>query len=118
MRGSQLIGLSLITRALDMREAVSGKLFDGGMQRVHAILVVLNTHTFVPFHTPAVGAMADKRRGAQHADAICPASWTAPYSYLIAKVARLAVGYLRDPGIWLMKRRGRHSLCRRCNGED
>ena len=38
-------------------------------------------------------------------------------SYLIGKVARLAVGYVRDPGIWLMKRRGRHGLCRRCNGE-
>jgi len=50
-----------------MREAVSGKLFDGGMQRVHAILVVLNTHTFVPFHTPAVGAMADKRTSARAA---------------------------------------------------
>ena len=78
-----------------------------------AILVVLNTHTFGPFHTPAVDAMADKGSGPQHADAICPASWTAPYSYLIFKVARLAVGYVRNAGNWLMKRRGRHSLCRR-----
>ena len=60
-----------------------------------------------------VGGQA--RSGAQHADAICPASWTAPYSYLIFKVARLAVGYVRDPGTWLMKRRGRHR--RRCNGQ-
>jgi hypothetical protein len=40
MRGSQLIGLSLIMRhrgqiALDARIAVSGELFDRGMQRVH-----------------------------------------------------------------------------------
>ena len=40
MRGSQLIGLSLITRhrgqiALSVRIAVSGKLLDGGVQRVH-----------------------------------------------------------------------------------
>ena len=38
MRGSQLIGRSLITRRhgqkqLDVRIAVSGKLFDGGVQR-------------------------------------------------------------------------------------
>ena len=46
--------------------------------------------------------------GAQHADTID--------SYLTGKVARL-VGYLRDHGVWLMKRRGRHGLCRRCNGE-
>jgi hypothetical protein len=38
MRGSQLIGLSLITPraiALDMREAVSGKFLNGGVQPVH-----------------------------------------------------------------------------------
>ena len=39
-------------------------------------------------------------------------NWQMPFdSYLIGKVARLAVGYVRDPGIWLMKRRGRHRLC-------
>ena len=40
MRGSQLIGRSLITRRhgqkqLDVRIAVSGKLFDGGVHGVH-----------------------------------------------------------------------------------
>ena len=55
--------------------------------------------TLVPFHTPAVAALADRGSGPQHADAICPASWTAPYSHLIFKVARLAVGYVRDPGL-------------------
>ena len=39
MRGSQLIGLNLVMRhrgaeALDVRVAVSGKLFEGGMQGV------------------------------------------------------------------------------------
>jgi hypothetical protein len=64
-----------------------------------SVSVVVNAHTIVPFHTPAVAAVADRGSGPQHADAICPASWTAPYSYLIFKVARLAVGYVRDPGI-------------------
>jgi hypothetical protein len=41
MRGSQLIGLNLVKRqrgqwALDMSEAVCFKLFDRGLQRVHA----------------------------------------------------------------------------------
>ena len=83
-----------------------------------SVSVVVNAHTILPFHTPAVARVAGRASGAQHADAICPASWTAPYSYLIFKVARLAVGYVRDPGIWLMKRGGRHGLCRGCNGED
>ena len=45
------------------------------------VSVVLNAHTFLPFHTPAVGASADRRGGAQHADTID--------SYLTGKVARL-----------------------------
>ena len=64
-----------------------------------AISVVVNAHTIVPFHTPAVARVAGRGSVAQHADALCPASWTAPYPYLIFKVARLAVGYVRDPGI-------------------
>ena len=87
----------------------------GSSDLTSRVFFVLNTHAFIPFHTPAVGALADRGSGPQHADAICPASWTAPYSYLIFKIARLTVGYVRDPGIWLMKRRGRHGLCRGCN---
>ena len=44
MRGSQLIGLNLVMRhrgqkPLDVRIALSGKLFDGGMQRVHGFAI-------------------------------------------------------------------------------
>ena len=108
-----------------------------------SVSVVLNAFTFVPFRTPTVVASADMvGGGAQHADTIdsCLTGkvarlvglagfadlWSADMvgggaqhadtidSYLTGKVARL-VGYLRDHGVWLMKRRRRHGLCRRCN---
>jgi hypothetical protein len=40
----------------------------------------------VVFVGPAVAPVAVQGRYPQHADAICPASWTAPYSYLTGDV--------------------------------
>ena len=68
--------------------------------------IILNAKAFIPFHTPVLGS--GDMAGIILADTI-------DY-YLIGVVALERFADLRDHGVWLMKRRERHSLCRRCNG--
>jgi hypothetical protein len=71
--------------------------------------IVLNAKAFIPFDTPVLGS----------GDMASPKLADTINSYLVGVVAwaRLAgLADLRDHGVWLMKRRRRHSLCRCCNG--
>ena len=77
----------------------------------------------VVFVGPAVAPVAVQGRYPQHADAIYPASWTAPYSYLTGDVpgARwelAGLAGLRGHAVRLMKRRGRHGLGGSCDGQN
>ena len=77
----------------------------------------------VVFVGPAVAPVAVQGRYHQHADAIYPASWTAPYSYLTGDVVgalwELAgLAGLRGHAVRLMKRRGRHGLGGSCDGQN
>ena len=81
-------------------------------------LIVFSAKALTPCGTPAVARFAGPGRYHQHADAICPASWTAPFSYLTGGVARWKLVGLRDHAIRLMKRRGRHGLGGSCDGQN
>ena len=75
----------------------------------------------VVFVGPAVAPVAGQGRYHIHADAICPASWTAPFSYLTGPVARgelAGLAGLRGHAVRLMKRRGRHGLGGSCDGQN
>ena len=77
--------------------------------RVATPSLVLTAKAFTPIHTPAVGPVAAQGRYHQHADAVCPASWTAPHSYLTGPVARwelAGLAGLRGHAVRLMKRHG------------
>jgi hypothetical protein len=80
--------------------------------------VVFSAKALTPCGTPAVARFAGPGRYHQHADAICPASWTAPFSYLTGGVARWKLAGLRDHAVRLMKRRGRHGLGGSCDGQN
>ena len=80
--------------------------------------VVFSAKALTPCGTPAVARLAGAGRYHQHADAICPASWTAPFSYLTGGVARWKLAGLRDHAVRLMKRRGRHGLGGSCDGQN
>ena len=89
--------------------------------RVATPSLVLTAKAFIPIHTPAVGPVAAQGRYHQHADAVCPASWTAPHSYLTGPVARwelAGLAGLRGHAVRLMKRRGRHGLGGSCDGQN
>src|SRR4029079_284074 len=76
-----------------------------GLQRP----IVLNAKTFIPLHTPVLG----------WGDMAGPKLAATINSYLVRVVAWAGPAGLadfRDHGIRLIKRRGRHGLCRRCNG--
>ena len=71
--------------------------------------VVFSAKALTPCGTPAVARFAGPGRYHQHADAICPASWTAPFSYLTGPVARwelAGLAGLRGHAVRLMKRHG------------
>jgi hypothetical protein len=80
--------------------------------------VVFSAKALTPCGTPAVARFAGPGRYHQHADAICTASWTAPFSYLTGGVARWKLAGLRDHAVRLMKRRGRHGLGGSCDGQN
>ena len=72
--------------------------------------IVLNAKAFIPPNTHVFGS--GDMWGAKLADTID--------SYLVGVLAWTGLaGFadLREHGVWLMKRRGRHGVCRRCNGE-
>ena len=94
----------------------------GGLgTRVATPSLVLTAKAFTPIHTLAVAPVAAQGRYHQHADAVCPASWTAPHSYLTGPVARwelAGLAGLRGHAVRLMKRRGRHGLGGSCEGQN